>query len=476
MDQSHIPLPVCHDDILAQLLDKIEEVNFREKLKIQNDQKPSRTQIRIAVVQYVINAAKKNNSGFSERNFNFYLYNGAYWKIIEHVELRNFLGQASSKMKVNWVLNRDYKFREELLRQCISDTYVAKIKRSKNESVLINLLNGTYEIAKDRNLLREFDSRDFLTYQLPFNFDPSAKAPKFEKFLQEVLPDKNSQLVLSEFLASSFLTNDVLKLEKALLLYGSGANGKSVIYEIVLALFGNENITNYSLANLMNESGYYRAKIGDSLINYASEIQGKIQSNVFKQLASGEPIDARHPYSQPFIIENYAKLIFNCNELPPDVEQTTAYFRRFIILPFNVTIAEENQDKELAKKLFTELPGIFNWLLSGLDRLLDQKGFTSCEASDEAVLSYKRESDTVYVFLSEQGYEPHLHINVSLKGLFEEYLNFCKDNGYRNLSISKFSAQLQKLQYSVKRVSSGRIVYAEKNDLESLTSTASLTF
>ena len=104
--------------------------------------------------------------------------------------------------------------------------------------------------------MRSFNSKDFLTYQLPFRFEASANAPKFDNFLKEILPEKNSQLVLPEFLASSFLTNDILKLEKALLLYGSGANGKSVIYEIVLALFGNENITNYSLDNLTNETGY----------------------------------------------------------------------------------------------------------------------------------------------------------------------------------------------------------------------------
>jgi putative DNA primase/helicase len=73
---------------------------------------------------------------------------------------------------------------------------------------------------------------------------------------------------------------------------------------------------------------------------------------------------------------DYAKLIFNCNELPKDVEQTEAYFRRFLIIPFNVTIPEHEQDKELAKKIIdNELSGVFNWVLSGLKRLLMQQRF-----------------------------------------------------------------------------------------------------
>ena len=31
---------------------------------------------------------------------------------------------------------------------------------------------------------------------------------------------------------------------------------------------------------------------------------------------------------------DYGKLMFNCNELPKEVEQTNAFFRRFIIIPF----------------------------------------------------------------------------------------------------------------------------------------------
>ncbi|MBL0152061.1 MAG: hypothetical protein IPP93_00665 [Chitinophagaceae bacterium] len=110
------------------------------------------------------------------------------------------------------------------------------------------------------------------------------------------------------------------------------------------------------------------------MVNYASEVNGKLETSIFKQLVSGEPVDARLPYGEPFTLINYAKLIFNCNELPKDVEQTHAYYRRFLIIPFDITIPESDQDKELSKKIIeTELSGVFNWLLEGLKRLLKQK-------------------------------------------------------------------------------------------------------
>jgi putative DNA primase/helicase len=54
-------------------------------------------------------------------------------------------------------------------------------------------------------------------------------------------------------------------------------------------------------------------------------------------------------------------MIFNANELPRDEEQTNAFFRRFIIVPFDVTIPAEEQDRKLHRKIIDgELAGAFN--------------------------------------------------------------------------------------------------------------------
>ena len=76
------------------------------------------------------------------------------------------------------------------------------------------------------------------------------------------------------------------------------------------------------------------------MVNYASELNRGLEADTFKQLISGEPIEARLPYGQPFTLTDYAKFIFNCNELPTEVEHTHAFFRRFLIVPFPVTIPE----------------------------------------------------------------------------------------------------------------------------------------
>lgn len=368
---------IDHSKILNSLFEQIDEVDFRREAGFMNDeQKLSKKHYLVTCIEKILETANRNNWGICRNHDFIYLYNGEYWSLLDNIEYQTFLGIAAEKMGVDKFDARLYTFREQLLKQFLA---VANLPNPpQTDKVLINLKNGTFEIDEGRWNLRKQDRNDFLTYQLPFAYGEDARCPVFNRYLNTVLPDIKRQQILAEYLGYLFIKPSVLKLEKALLLYGKGANGKSVFFEIVNALLGGtENVSSYSLQNLTNENGYYRAMLANKLVNYASEINGKLEASIFKQLVSGEPVEARLPYGEPFSLTNYAKLIFNCNQLPREVEQTMAFFRRFLIIPFDVTIPEEKQDKQLAQKIIkNELSGVFNWVLEGLKRLLLQKQFT----------------------------------------------------------------------------------------------------
>jgi putative DNA primase/helicase len=295
---------------------------------------------------------------------------------------------------------------------------------------------------------------------LPFEYNPQATAPLFEAYLNKVLPDPERQRVLAEYLGYVFIKNgfEGLKLEKALILYGTGENGKSVFFDTVTALFGRENISNYSLQSLTEEKGFYRAKITNKLINYASEINGKLETSLFKAMVSGEPVEACLKYGQPFSMTDYAKFIFNCNELPKDVEHTNAYFRRFLIIPFDVTISESEKDSELAKKIVEkELSGVFNWVLQGLNRLLEQKRFSDCKAAQQALENYKVESNSVQMFLNENEYKASPTNYRLIKELYPEYRTFCIEDGMQPFKKTNFIKQLRVLSLVVDRVSQNQL-------------------
>ena len=455
--------PDSHDTLLNRILNKISVIDFQSKTGVEEG-KLSRKHFLICVVEEIIALAKNNNWGLCRNQEFIYIYNSAYWRLFDNAEFESFLGNAAERMGVKKFDARFYSFRGQLLKQFLATANLPKPKTA-DDMVLINLKNGTFEISTTHQNLRTPLPEDFMTHQLQFEYNPDAQCPLFLKYLNRVLPDKECQNVIAEYFGYVFIRPKVLKLEKTLLLYGGGANGKSVLFDIANAVFGAENTSSFSLQSLTNENGYYRAQIANKLVNYASEINSTLESDTFKKLVSGEPVDARLPYGDPFHIINYAKLIFNCNQLPKDVEHTHAYFRRFLIVPFDVTIPDEEQDKHLAQKIISaELSGVFNWILEGLNRLLEQKNFTDSSAVRAQLETYKKESDSICMFLSEEIYEKSITVSISLKTLYRDYQNYCKDNNYQSIGMRVFSERLRKLGYIIERKNYGRIVFMERKE------------
>ena len=479
-----------HAKILQKLVEQIEPIDFKklafpqiqklqEKLKKvevgSDDSKAIQKQIDefklnqkhllILSIENILQNAEKKRWGLCKNHDFIYLYNGTFWNDIDKETFQKFLGEASEKIGVTKFDARFFQFREKLFKQFLATAYLPTPESDKDK-VLINLLNGTFEISQKETILRPFKRSDFLTYQLPFEYNPKATAPIFEAYLDKVLPDVERQKVLAEYLGFVFIKHgsNALKEEKALILYGTGANGKSVFFEIVNALLGTKNISSYSLQSLTDDKGYQRAKLANTLVNYGSEINGKLEASIFKQLVSGEPVDARLPYGQPFILKEYAKLIFNCNDLPKDVEHTNAYFRRFLIIPFDVTIPPQEQDKNLHTKIIeNELSGVFNWVLDGLNRLLEQKQFSKCDAAQNAVEQYKLESNSVQMFLSENEYGSDAENYSLIKDLFIEYRAFCIEDGMTPFKKSNFIKQLRSFKIIVDRLNVGNVAYLSNN-------------
>lgn len=384
-------------------------------------------------------------------NGRFYVYCQTHWVEIENGLLLQFIETAIEKMGLTGLNWKYHRFIQDIYSQLQIFAYSFP-KHSKKNKVRLNVQNCTVEIDLQNGTVKltPHDKADGFKYVLNFDFDPNKKAPLFEKIQNENLPDKTKQAVLLEYIASIFLSNIHIKLEKVLFLYGSGSNGKSVIFEILQALFGNENITNFSLENLTDNSGYSRALIANKLLNYCSDISKKINVENFKRLASKEPIEARLPYGEPHTISNYASLIFNTNSLPESTDFTNAFFRRFLIIHFDQTIAQDKIDRKLAQKIIdSELPGIFNLIIEALQRLLSQNGFTYSEPIEQALKQYRNEI------------EPSENEFITLQQAYDGYQSFCIGNGYklRQANKSEFKNRLLGMGIVVMRKKIGWTVF-----------------
>lgn len=126
------------------------------------------------------------------------------------------------------------------------------------------------------------------------------------KYLNEVLPDKNTQMLLTEYICWLFLPG--LKQEKVLFLYDSGKNGKSVFMDIVEALLGKENVSHESMSDMCGENGdRSRANLSGKLLNTCSDVApNAFSEDIFKRIASGEPISMRQLYKEIETLTDYS--------------------------------------------------------------------------------------------------------------------------------------------------------------------------
>jgi len=424
--------------------------------------KPTQKHFIVYGVDHLLNLCKANQWQLAAQHGRVYVFNGAYWQAVDENDLKQFLGQALEKMGVRFVDAKFFRFRDDLTKQFFTSAHLPAPERNKG-SVCINLRNGTLTVGTDGVQLREFKPDDFLRYQLAFDYDPAATAPKWLAFLCEMLPDPEAQRVLAEALALAFVPSSVLKLERVPVLLGPGGNGKSVVTTVFTAVLGRANVSGLSLMELTKNPNA-RASLQDVLINISSEIGGIADSEAFKLLGSNEPISAKILYQDVHTMEDYGRLFCNANKLPAEVENSHAFFRRFLIIPFSVTIDPAKKDTNLSKKIVeTELPGVLNWILEGLARLLKQNDFSPCAAADQALQQYRHESNTVSLWLEDASYTVSTSGHELPRGtMLNEYQAFCKAEGFKAVGGKVFSQRMQAAGFEKYRKSGGYFYPAVK--------------
>ncbi|MFA7491757.1 MAG: hypothetical protein WCY58_13475 [Mariniphaga sp.] len=230
-------------EVLNSLLEEIQPINVREFLELPDDVDTRQKHILVAVVKRLLEVAAERKWNLAKVFDYVYVYNGQFWQQLDKDDMKSFLGKAAVRMGFPDYEVRFYEFKDKLLKQFLTDAYLPA-PPVQPDRVLINLKNGTMEFTKAGWKLWDFNPNDFLTYQLPFSYDSEATCPIFNKYLEEVLPDESSRMVLQEY--SGYIFNDA-NLEKMLMLVGTGSNGKSVYFNIISALVGRQNMLNYSL-------------------------------------------------------------------------------------------------------------------------------------------------------------------------------------------------------------------------------------
>ena len=376
------------------------------------------------------------------------VFTGSHWQAVEPQQWKDFVAQCAKQCGVPEQMLMNLVFMKALIEGLAFNLAEYRKQMIPDGEVWLNVSNGTLVITSDGSVtLRNHDKADLFFYCLGYCYDSQAECPLWQQFLDRVLPSADAQLLLAEFIGYCLMPGH--ELEKMLLLYGEGLNGKSVTLEVVESLLGSVNVSYLSLADLTNDD-VKRAGIEGKMLNISHESGKDVNPNVLKQLTSGERVLIKHLYRDPRETNDYGKLMAAFNILPR-AENTFGFFRRLLILAYQVTIPKEEIDRQLASKLKGELPGILRWVLNALPALMTRREFSPCESSDKALEQYRLQSDNVRLFLNEACEASEYTTQAS--ELYTAYRNYCFSSSLKPTGKKKFYDRLESLGYE-------RVTYA----------------
>jgi putative DNA primase/helicase len=245
----------------------------------------------------------------------------------------------------------------------------------------------------------------YITKMMPAVYDPGAKCPRFDAFLERVQPDPEMRACLQRWFG---LSMTALPIQKFLYCYGMGANGKSLLAGLMRRMLGDyatmvriESLTGKNRKSGSDATPDLMRLIGArAAITNEPEEGERLQEQKVKEMTGGDEMLVRNLHSDFVAFTPYFKLTFTGNHKLEIRGTDDGIWRRPLLFPFDVQIPEAERDEKLGDRLFEEeRSGILNWMIAGLLDYLEG-GLQEPQQVLSATEEYRKDSDPVGDFLA----------------------------------------------------------------------------
>jgi len=311
------------------------------------------------------------------------------------------------------------------------------------DAMVFNVLNGTIDLHDGR--LLQHDPADLITKVAPVHFDPNATCPVFLRFLREVFDDNDDLVGYMRRYVGYCLTG--MTREHVLSVWlGGGANGKSTLLNVILALMGDYaapldvGVLEMGRARDASRDGY--CFFGLRLLVASESHEGmRLREGYVKTATGGDRLTGRKLYQEVFNFPPTHKLALVTNHQPNVDGTDAAIWRRINLVPFRQSFVGDQADRRLPEKLLAELPGILNWALGGC---LEWQALGLLPPAEvlHATQTYRTEEDVIGQFTDEMT-EADARAVTRWSEIQAAYVDWCDENGHRAVSGKMLNKRLR---------------------------------
>lgn len=354
-------------------------------------------------------------------------------------EIRNLFGPAYSTHLKNTIIEK-----------IETDTFIEKDLFFQNRYVNeVPVMNGILNL--DTRELTEFNPNKIFFNKLPLHYDKNAVCPAIDKHLHDVLVGESDVGLMYELFG--FVLFKEYFIEKVVMMLGNGRNGKGKTIDLIKRFIGVDNCASVPL-NALNEDSFRISELFGKMANLAGDLPPAAlkDTSILKQSSGRDLLGVKRKFLTDMKFINYACHIFACNELPRSYDIKDGFWDRWIIFKFpnkfvgteeyankpdvpnsNLRLLDPCHIDKISSQ--SELNGLLNKALDGLDMVRKNRGFSYSKTTEEIKNVWIRNSDSFAAFCmdhleSASNYEDYI-TKLKLRKSFHHY---CKYHNLRGQS------------------------------------------
>lgn len=308
---------------------------------------------------------------------------------------------------------------------------------------LVAMENGLLHIPTRK--LHDHTPRFFTHHSLNFPYDPDAPEPeRWLAFLRELWEHDPTAIKTLQEVFGYVLGGDTRQ-QKIFLLVGPKRAGKGTIGRVLTGLLGAHHVAAPTLASFQQNFGL-QPLIGKPLALISdARLSGQSRRSVVVErllsISGEDSLTIDRKYRDPWTGRLPTRLMLLTNELPRLSDSSGALASRFILFVLRKSFYGR-EDPHLTDKLLAEAPGIFNWSLTGLDRLRERGHFEQPECGREAIRRLEDLSSPVSAFLRERCIVD-AEESVEVEHLWKAWRQWCEGENHRPGTKAVFGKDLR---------------------------------
>lgn len=296
-----------------------------------------------------------------------------------------------------------------------------------------------------------FDRSKMMTMVTAYPADMDHEPKMFIDFLHQILVGHEENYDYIHRLLGYAITGSMRE-DQVYFLYGNGNDGKSLLLDVVGTVIGEYAAT--AKTDLICANKYASSKQSETQLAQLwrkrfvtieeTDKNDRLAEKMVKTMASSAGrIVARHLYAEEFSYHFTGKIIAATNYKPYVTGTDKGIWRRIVAIPFDLSLPEGKEDKDLKDKLLKEAPQILGWLIKGAVEYCN-KGLEKTESIKAFTDEYRVEQDVLAQWIREKCDTTDKNCHTSSMELYREYMIWRSNNGMQETTSTMFGRDMGK--------------------------------